>query len=188
LKHLVLVVAALLIATGGPASAATLDFSDPQWSVDDGSTSHTFDTELGQVTISTLAGSSTSNGFSGTDARAYSFGEVLQLEFHDGIQLTEATFSEVSVWEAGGANTGESKTIFWGGGHQNQTVAFDERVSILRISSTWWDFKLHSLTATSLPSSAAAPMPEPEAAVLFPIGALIVGYAVHRQRRSNASA
>jgi hypothetical protein len=32
-----------------------------------------------------------------------------------------------------------------------------------------------------------APIPEPEAALLFPIGALIVGYAIRRQR-SAASA
>jgi hypothetical protein len=195
LKRSILFAAALLIVASGPASAATLDFSDPQWDVGDGYTSHTFDTELGQVTISSLttSGSSTSDGLLGASGEgwwsqpdAFGFGEVLQLEFHDGIHLTEATFSQVAVWEAGVADTDETKVIFWGGGLM-QTVAFDEQVSYIRISSTWWNFNLYSLTATSLPSSGVAPIPEPEAALLFPIGALIVGYAIRRQR-SAASA
>ena len=198
MKHLVLFAVALLIVAAGPASAATLDFSDPQWHVGDGYASHTFDTELGQVTISamTSSGSSTSYGSSGVGVSradwwnqpdAFGFGEVLQLEFHDGVYLSEATFSQVAVWEVGVADTGESKTIFWGGGHQMQTVAFDEQVSYIRISSRWWDFDLYSLTATSLPASGVTPIPEPEAALLFPIGALIVGYAIRRQRGLTAS-
>jgi hypothetical protein len=107
--------------------------------------------------------------------------EVLTLRFLDQpVAIESFTVAGLSHFEWGVA-TGESfARVFMGDGADLTTVKLDQDASWISFHAKLWsDYSLVSLDY----SGATSPMPEPNSALLFVIGGVLVGGAVTRRAR-----
>ena len=185
-----------LILVAGSASAGPLDFADAAtWMDGAGQHSFTYETEYGTVRLYASPGSSyltfTEGEGVGVDcdgcAGSYQIEppESLAVAFFDGSVFVESvTLSSFGSLEIGKVGDENSIMWFYGEGDDLQTLAIGFEADYIRVLPYFGaSFTVASIELSVVPR----PMPEPESLVLFPIGALLVGYVLLRRRRELAS-
>ncbi len=144
-----------------------------------GSSSYTFDTQVGQVTMTMESACGTGSCWWPTGS------EMLTLEFEAPLKLNSITTDGLAYVFFGLAGNDASWTF--GDFGDQDTFGIGLMVDRIVVAPAFWALS-SGLTVSSIrlgdPNGVPAPIPEPETWALFLIGAAIVGYTIMRRARA----